>query len=335
MSEQVGAMCAYFPREQQAPAPLAVPLPRGRASIHLAEVERIAMRREFLATVAARLDGGAVVSPQSVSVKTPDGFAMSVNAYDGNTRKPVVWAYLTADSRPTASQLEVMSTLREDAQSVAALIGTPLSWKPERKFSTWADCPVPAISKLSDGSEAMNDDAVDWAVRTVEGIQRHLLGPIASGTLEHAHAPRPGSRPAAPAIPRDPAPAVPARLPSSPEAPPTAWYGPAAVLLGAGDYREKTATLEYAQAGRSRRRRAAVVLRPVRSPVARALVVARSERCCENPACLSPGFRAMTDDGDPIVEVDHIIGLADGGEDHPANMIALCPNCHALRGRLM
>ncbi|MFJ2191618.1 HNH endonuclease [Kitasatospora sp. NPDC087861] len=320
--------------EQREPAPFTIPLPTGRASaVYEAEVARIAMRREFLATVAARVNGGTMTSPQSVTAWAPDGFSLYVNAYDGSTRKPVVWAYLTADGKPTAPQLEVMAALGEDVRSAAALIGTRLSWNPERKFSVSANCPVPAVGRFPDGSEAVADDAIEWAVRTVEGIQRHLLGPIASGTLEPACTPKPGTRPAAPAAPRDPAPAVPVQVPSSPEAPPTARYGPAAVLLEAGDYREKTAALEYTQAGRSRRRRAAVVLRPVRSPVARALVVARSERSCENPACLSPGFRAMTDDGDPIVEVDHIIGLADGGEDHPANMIALCPNCHALKTR--
>ncbi|MGW2512270.1 HNH endonuclease signature motif containing protein [Streptomyces scopuliridis] len=32
------------------------------------------------------------------------------------------------------------------------------------------------------------------------------------------------------------------------------------------------------------------------------------------------------------MEVDHIDDHAMGGEDLPRAMIALCPNCHALRG---
>jgi 5-methylcytosine-specific restriction enzyme A len=35
----------------------------------------------------------------------------------------------------------------------------------------------------------------------------------------------------------------------------------------------------------------------------------------------------------PILEVDHVEDLARGGEDHPRNMVALCPNCHACKTR--
>lgn len=41
----------------------------------------------------------------------------------------------------------------------------------------------------------------------------------------------------------------------------------------------------------------------------------------------------LTDAGDPILEVDHLHDLAKGGEDLPAQMIALCPNCHAVKTR--
>jgi 5-methylcytosine-specific restriction protein A len=37
--------------------------------------------------------------------------------------------------------------------------------------------------------------------------------------------------------------------------------------------------------------------------------------------------------GQPILDVDHIQDLAKGGEDHPRNMVALCPNCHACKTR--
>ncbi|WP_372494440.1 HNH endonuclease signature motif containing protein [Actinoallomurus purpureus] len=34
-----------------------------------------------------------------------------------------------------------------------------------------------------------------------------------------------------------------------------------------------------------------------------------------------------------MLEVDHIDQLADGGRDHPIQMIALCPDCHAVKTR--
>ncbi|MFD6180384.1 HNH endonuclease [Streptomyces goshikiensis] len=39
----------------------------------------------------------------------------------------------------------------------------------------------------------------------------------------------------------------------------------------------------------------------------------------------------VTDHGKPLLQVDHLDELAQGGEDHPAQMIALCPNCHAVK----
>jgi hypothetical protein len=41
----------------------------------------------------------------------------------------------------------------------------------------------------------------------------------------------------------------------------------------------------------------------------------------------------ITDAGRPILDVDHIQDLAKGGPDHPEQMIALCPNCHAIKTR--
>ena len=37
--------------------------------------------------------------------------------------------------------------------------------------------------------------------------------------------------------------------------------------------------------------------------------------------------------GTPIPEVDHVHDIAKGGPDHPEQMIALCPNCHAIKTR--
>jgi 5-methylcytosine-specific restriction protein A len=50
------------------------------------------------------------------------------------------------------------------------------------------------------------------------------------------------------------------------------------------------------------------------------------------PTCnlLAPGLTAR---GEPMLEIDHVNDLADGGRDHPVQMIALCPNCHAVKTR--
>lgn len=71
---------------------------------------------------------------------------------------------------------------------------------------------------------------------------------------------------------------------------------------------------------------------PVRSAAARHAVLIRSKGRCENPHC--PGQPSdLTDKGDPILEVDHVHELADGGPDDPEQMVALCPNCHAVKTR--
>ena len=77
-----------------------------------------------------------------------------------------------------------------------------------------------------------------------------------------------------------------------------------------------------------------IVSRPVRDPAMRARVIERSKRKtgearCENPDCKDAGYlEDVTPRGDPLLEVDHIIGFAEYGIDDIANMIALCSNCH-------
>lgn len=71
---------------------------------------------------------------------------------------------------------------------------------------------------------------------------------------------------------------------------------------------------------------------PVRSAAARRAVLLRSGGACENPSCTGQA-QDVTDTGDPILEIDHIRDLAQGGPDDPAQMIALCPNCHAIKTR--
>lgn len=71
---------------------------------------------------------------------------------------------------------------------------------------------------------------------------------------------------------------------------------------------------------------------PARSLAARRAVLIRAGEQCESPWCTGmPTDRSVT--GDPLFEVDHVEDLALKGADHPANMIALCPNCHAAKTR--
>lgn len=55
-------------------------------------------------------------------------------------------------------------------------------------------------------------------------------------------------------------------------------------------------------------------------------VLERANGVCER--CHKPGpFRRLSD-GSVYLEVHHRKTLADGGDDTPANALALCPNCH-------
>jgi 5-methylcytosine-specific restriction protein A len=65
---------------------------------------------------------------------------------------------------------------------------------------------------------------------------------------------------------------------------------------------------------------------------ARRAVLLRSEGHCESPRCTGEA-QDITDAGYPILDVDHIQDLAKGGPDRPEQMIALCPNCHAIKTR--
>ncbi|MGK5530644.1 HNH endonuclease signature motif containing protein [Streptomyces sp. URMC 129] len=71
---------------------------------------------------------------------------------------------------------------------------------------------------------------------------------------------------------------------------------------------------------------------PMRSGPARRAVLRRSKGRCENPGCTGQPDD-VTDRGAPLLEVDHVEDLARGGADHPRQMVALCPNCHAMKTR--
>jgi 5-methylcytosine-specific restriction protein A len=62
-----------------------------------------------------------------------------------------------------------------------------------------------------------------------------------------------------------------------------------------------------------------------RSRDVRDYVLARAGSTCEG--CQSPAPFTRKD-GSPYLEPHHIRRLSDGGPDHPAFVIALCPNCH-------
>jgi 5-methylcytosine-specific restriction protein A len=62
-----------------------------------------------------------------------------------------------------------------------------------------------------------------------------------------------------------------------------------------------------------------------RSRDVRIYVLARANGKCEGCNAPAPFIRL---DGTPYLEPHHLRRLSDGGPDHPAHVIALCPNCH-------
>jgi 5-methylcytosine-specific restriction protein A len=97
-------------------------------------------------------------------------------------------------------------------------------------------------------------------------------------------------------------------------------------------YRRLCGLAERGQAHNDGRRVTVTADKPVRSAAARRAVLLRSQGKCENPSCTGEA-NDLTDTGDPILEIDHIHDLADGGPNAPAQMAALCPNCHAIKTR--
>ncbi|MFD9565396.1 HNH endonuclease signature motif containing protein [Streptomyces sp. NPDC059994] len=86
--------------------------------------------------------------------------------------------------------------------------------------------------------------------------------------------------------------------------------------------------------GKSHRPRPQAGQRLSRITASRNAVLERSQGACENPRCPDPRYTsARSRNGSYLLEVDHIDDHAKGGEDLPRAMIALCPNCHALKTR--
>ena len=63
----------------------------------------------------------------------------------------------------------------------------------------------------------------------------------------------------------------------------------------------------------------------VRSEAVRVYVQKRAKGVCEGCGCIAP-FK--TRKRQPYLEAHHTTRVADGGPDHPAHVIALCPTCH-------
>ncbi|MFD7573470.1 HNH endonuclease [Streptomyces sp. NPDC059810] len=97
-------------------------------------------------------------------------------------------------------------------------------------------------------------------------------------------------------------------------------------------YRKLSAAARHTAATRVERTKLTTVERHLRSAHAREAVILRSDGHCENQECLGHPLE-RTDKGAPLLEVDHVTQLSDGGADTPDIMIALCPNCHALKTR--
>ncbi|MGW0530548.1 hypothetical protein [Streptomyces sp. NPDC003032] len=89
----------------------------------------------------------------------------------------------------------------------------------------------------------------------------------------------------------------------------------------AARYDRLCALVERREESRRGRRRERVSRDPIRSGSARRAVLLRSAGHRENPAC--GGHPAdVTDAGDALLEVDHIVEIAGDGRDHPSQMIA-------------
>ncbi|GHC74325.1 HNH endonuclease signature motif containing protein [Streptomyces violaceochromogenes] len=115
-------------------------------------------------------------------------------------------------------------------------------------------------------------------------------------------------------------------LPETTEQEPEQW------LITAAEYERGCRLIEQREAKTREKRVSRTVQSPRRSRAARHLVLRRSKGRCENPQCTGQPAD-VTDRKHPILEVDHVVDLASGGRDHPSQMVALCPNCHAVKTR--
>ncbi|GAA0680257.1 hypothetical protein GCM10010193_37400 [Kitasatospora atroaurantiaca] len=104
------------------------------------------------------------------------------------------------------------------------------------------------------------------------------------------------------------------------------------MVAGRSSYRHKVEALERLLAAEEGGKvREVGRIEPARRRSIVSMVIERAGFRCESPECANPGFYAESHKGGPVLEVDHVDDLQFKGPDHPANMIALCPNCHAVK----
>ncbi|WP_328769422.1 HNH endonuclease [Streptomyces sp. NBC_00286] len=103
-------------------------------------------------------------------------------------------------------------------------------------------------------------------------------------------------------------------------------------LITAAEYERLCRIAEHGEGKNHGKRVSRTARNPIRSSAARWAALGRSKGRCENPHCAGQPAD-VTDKGLPILEVDHVMDLALGGRDHPSQMVALCPNCHAVKTR--
>ncbi|MCX5204584.1 HNH endonuclease [Streptomyces sp. NBC_00237] len=103
-------------------------------------------------------------------------------------------------------------------------------------------------------------------------------------------------------------------------------------LALAAEYERQCILAEHREKSVRGLRREGTSRDPIRIAAARRAVLWRSGGRCENPGCGGQPDD-VTDRGLPLLEVDHVEEIAGGGRDHPSQMIALCPNCHAVKTR--
>jgi 5-methylcytosine-specific restriction protein A len=103
-------------------------------------------------------------------------------------------------------------------------------------------------------------------------------------------------------------------------------------IAAAAAYDRLCRVVEHREEENRGRRRTVTSEDRVRSAAARRAVLLRCGGACESPHCTGQPDD-VTPAGAPILDVDHVNDLALGGRDHPEEMVALCPNCHAVKTR--
>lgn len=84
-----------------------------------------------------------------------------------------------------------------------------------------------------------------------------------------------------------------------------------------------------AESVRDRRLVDVTTTRYIRNPYVAEFARRRARGICQD--CGRPAPFVAKNIGEPYLEVHHVVSLANGGEDVPDNVIALCPNCHRKR----